>query len=340
MNYVADVMQNIKDPRAVDADHSGPCVTYRKCSNIIYDYNTFKIENIVFAKSPVAATQGELLYMNYKHTPQTRDFLKINTPTLFSPTGVTMMNDKPSTMLSLGKNWQDDPDTVAFKDIIDAITLACAHVILQRNWVNVKRDVTLEEVIDAVRPIIYVGKDKEGNDYAPALGAVVGTTKSCHSSFILRREDMSVTIPPCTVSKGSWITSVLHIRWIHRRPRSDMRAYPLGCSFSINVVIFNAVVHPKEEAVPDDVCVVQFKNDPLTAQRLSPTPPAAIADTTSTSCTVNSNPPPIVPSVSSAPDTTQTVVAPAVQAPQTPPPHPPSQLQPTQPHPQDDNEDV
>lgn len=336
MQYVADVMQSIKDPRAIDPNHSGPCVTYRKCANIIYDYSTFKMENVVFAKTPITATEGELLYINYKHTPQTRDFLKINTPTLFSPTGVTMKNNKLSTMLSLGKNWEDDPDAVAFKCILDDIALACAHVIVERNWVNVKRDVTVEEARQVVRPIIYTGTDKEGNDYPPAFGANISTTKACHSNFVLRREDMSVPIPAGTVPKGSWMTSVIHVRWIHRKIQSDRRAFPLGCSYSINVVIFNAVVHPKEDSIPDDVCVVQIKNDPFAAPAPAPSTPGApaaapptpgVAVTTAASATTNDNPPPIAAPVdaSTAPtdSTTSSTMsdgATSVQPPQQPPP--------------------
>ncbi|MDD5753167.1 MAG: hypothetical protein PHN45_00235 [Methylococcales bacterium] len=249
------VMDGIQD-NAIDDGKPNPFITKKKSDQVLYaPYDAFSEEKVMFAEKPMPCeSNGEILYVNYMYDEKTYGMFMINTPRLFCPGGVmTWEGDKMSALLSLGKDWMEVPNIMRFKNVMDRVEAACVKHIAASGWCG--KDVTEEMIKDCMSSIVFVKPDKEANDYPPAIGTNIMTSRSCSTRIM--KEPKLIPVPPGAVEPKSSLTSVLMVRWIHKKPQGNVKKFPLRCSFSINIGLAQAVLHAKTNLIPDDVCFVQ-----------------------------------------------------------------------------------
>lgn len=257
-DYANSVMNNIMD-QDEDDGKPNPFITRQRSSQVIYPpYTTFEDGKVIFAKAPVDCKEGQMLYVNYRYDDKSYGPLLINTPCMACPPGVKCFEgDRMSAMLSLGRNWAEDPTMCAFKETVGRIETACIDAIFEKKWGGPRA--TKAQIRDAFSSIIYVKPDQEGNDYPPAINTVISNSKTCKTHIM--KAPKLIPVPPNCVGKNSRLTCALEFRWIHRKTQSKRNLYPLGCSFSVNIAISQAVLHANTSAIPSNVCVVQFSDD-------------------------------------------------------------------------------
>lgn len=261
--HVNAIMDNIQAPKSSsdEEDDNSPnaFVTQRKSDQVLYDLSQFSESNMVFSKDPMQCEKGgEILYINYKYSKQTHSSFLLNTPRLFCPGGVITFKDtngdKMSALLSLGRSWSENENLVAFRNTMDRIQGACVNVIYERKWAGPKA--TKEQIAEAFSPIVYVKTDVNGVDYPPAMGTVISNSKSCKTHIM--KAPKLIPVHPGAVVKGSSLTCVIELRWIHKKPQGNRKAYPLGFSFSVHIAISQAIYHAPTNGLSRDVCVVQY----------------------------------------------------------------------------------
>ena len=264
-DYANSVMNNIMDADEDDGKPN-PFITRQRSPQVIYPpYTTFEDGKVIFAKAPVDCKEGQMLYVNYRYDDKSYGPLLINTPCMACPPGVKCFEgDRMSAMLSLGRNWAEDPTMCAFKETVGRIETACIEDIFEKKWGGPRA--TKAQIRDAFSSIIYVKPDQDGNDYPPAINTVISNSKTCKTHIM--KAPKLIPVPPNCVGKNSRLTCALEFRWIHRKTQSKRNLFPLGCSFSVNIAISQAVLHAATSSIPSNVCVVQFSDD--TDQQQSP----------------------------------------------------------------------
>lgn len=269
-DYANSVMNNITD-QDEDDGKPNPFITRQRSSQVIYPpYTTFEDGKVIFAKAPVDCKEGQMLYVNYRYDDKSYGPLLINTPCMACPPGVKCFEgDRMSAMLSLGRNWAEDPTMCAFKETVGRIETACIDAIFEKKWGGPRA--TKAQIRDAFSSIIYVKPDQEGNDYPPAINTVISNSKTCKTHIM--KAPKLIPVPPNCVGKNSRLTCALEFRWIHRKTQSKRNLFPLGCSFSVNIAISQAVLHAATSSIPSNVCVVQFSDD-TEQQQQQPAVPA------------------------------------------------------------------
>lgn len=241
---------------------------------IIYDYKTFDPEKIVFSKKIYESKVGgvEMIYLNYIFPDGCSSDLWINTPRLFSSLGVQRFENEGKEQfiiyLSADNNWASDPEIMAFKNVLDAIlNKTCKYICESRKdkWLA-NKTVGWEELLQYFSPLFSETKDPSGNVYSPSVKLVVvpsytatGFLDKKRTRFI--QEQPNGALVP-TMQSGfiaqSYVSGIIHPRWVSKKKENNTRNYPFGASFSFNVAAFQLVRYADEE-FDDECCAVQIK---------------------------------------------------------------------------------
>lgn len=209
-------------------------------------YDQFDPNKIAFAKDAQASRDGsgEILFLSYLFEDGMQP-LMVQTPNaMHSPTGITIWKDgKSSILLSAGRDWENTPLMVKFKQVMDAVQTRCVEVTCEKNW-NKGGSQNPEVVRESFTNLMFVGEDKEtGSAYPPSLKATViieGPSKTELFEKVVN-EDSSVVMNgliPSDVGKGCGITGIIHIPWVFRKKAKK------GWMFSIRSNLFQARVFP------------------------------------------------------------------------------------------------
>ena len=209
-------------------------------------YDQFDINKIAFAKDAIKSRDGsgEMLFVSYLFEDGIQP-LMVQTPNaMYSPTGITLWKDgKSSILLSAGREWENTPLMVKFKQIMDSIQKRCVEIVIEKGW-NEKGGQDASIVQESFTNLMFVGEDKESASvYPPSIKAAVmidGPSKTELFEKVVKDDGLTVMngIIFSDVHKGCGATGIIHVPWIFRKKTKK------GLSFSIRTDLTQARIFP------------------------------------------------------------------------------------------------
>jgi hypothetical protein len=266
-----DEKSPIKKPRLQDSDEivdKTPVlredIAELESKHIIYPkiYGEFDPNKIVFEDeyfTPEDGGGGIMIYMFYLFDDGQFPLL-IQTPNaMFTPTGVKLWKDgKATIIISAGKDWQNNPLIIMFKQIMDAIQERCVEYIFAKKLGNHPNSdkASIANAFTSIMPEDSVN-EKTGVKYDPSINVGVKLSGNETSEFM---EKISENPPkynyylPRAVDKPCGLSAVIEFRWLYKKPGKK------GCSFSVKMGLTQARIYPQTNrqntTCPKGSCVI------------------------------------------------------------------------------------
>jgi hypothetical protein len=199
---------------------------------------------------------GKMLFLKYMDKARGVAFpLCIQSPKVFLPAGVGVYaekgpNEKPNVnaLCSLGREWGDNPNMTAFRELCDSVQQACHRLTINKGM-NEPFCKDIDSVAKSFTPFVNVTERPDPNDpsrlitYPPSFKLVINTAVNNATILVMEVKDSKGVsnfepIPYASVLKGSSITPMIHFNWIFRKRAKN------GYAFNIRASMHQAIVEP------------------------------------------------------------------------------------------------
>jgi hypothetical protein len=235
-------------------EHRDDCMFYPDT------YHLFDPENLFADGDPQTSRMGggKMIFLGYKYpNGQTRP-LCVQAPKLFMPGGIKEFQNREggskidvNALCSLGKDWQQNPQLVAFKEVCDKIQTAVANIVVAKKQ-HLPHCRSVEDVLASMAKIVCSTEKWTEEDpprkieYPPAIKLTVNRTTNNKSLLVARLQSRDGAGPKygeiqaAGVCKGSSIIPMICFNWVYRKQKSN----PTGWSYNIRSSIYQAIVEP------------------------------------------------------------------------------------------------
>jgi hypothetical protein len=236
-------------------------VETERSSKVMYPpYAEFDPCRITFSEVRTAK-QGELVYLNYRYPDNTSGQLLIAAPRMLCPAGVKTFDNCVKMMCSLGDEETWSSNMKLFKRVMDAIDEVVKCHLVEKRIGAIPARVTRQTVDEGFSSTVRRGADKTtGKEYAPAVSATIINTKSSSTHIFAEDENRRrVETPVDSVVKGSEVTPIFSLRWVHHKDsKAGNRTID---SYTISVAVVQAVLHGNARDIAQDVCLVGYDDE-------------------------------------------------------------------------------
>jgi hypothetical protein len=254
---------------APGASASAPSLTEERDPHMFYPdtYATFDDEKMVNESEPVKSKKGTgmMLFISYIWPDGVQKPLLVQAPKLFLPGGIMKFEDKDDSgkvskvntvaLCSLGKEWESNPQMVAFRDLCNKIKKGAARLCFNKDLGEPFHkdleavesrfgDLIIESIMyDKQNPNVEVGT------YPPSMKLCINTAPNNRSLFVSKlpadpadpTKKRYAQISVDAIGKGSSIVPMVHFQWTFRKKaKNDAKK---DCfSFNVHATIYQAVV--------------------------------------------------------------------------------------------------
>jgi hypothetical protein len=239
-------------------------VKLAESKHILYDFDQFDPQNVVWSSKVYQNQQGEMYYVNYRYADGVVGPLLVNTCCMRTAKGYQKITDQKTNKVShiVFGSLEDTEQANAFKSMLTRYDDCSKNLILQKQWCG-KKNPSLEEIGNALQPCIMQGMSDQGVAYPPSFKRQVSVDDPRNrTSFFV--EPSLIRVPPERLQSTNFFTAVVQFRWVFRKKQGDRKAYPLGFSYSNNVSMTQVVIHA-DETDDDNVCRVRLPARSLAA---------------------------------------------------------------------------
>ena len=238
----------------------------KKDPNMFYPetYDQFDPECVVSDGEPQMsrAGGGKMLFLKYAFRERAVTVpLCVQAPKLFMPAGIMEYAGdgagkvNTNALCSMGREWEMNPNMVAFKALCEKIQAACIRLLVAKQM-GLPYCQKPEDVEKSLAPLISTSEKASEEEptklivYPPSFKLVINTAPNNRTLLVTKAGNADGTvsfeeISHHSVVKGSSITPMVHFRWIYRRKRSN----PNGWAFNLHVSAYQAVVEPPSQAM-------------------------------------------------------------------------------------------
>lgn len=245
------------DVGAAIAASDVPAITEEKDKYMFYpeNYAQFDPERMAMEgeaqKSKVGG--GMMMFLKYVFPDGVTKNLCVQGPKMFLPAGIKRFEEDGgsktavSALASFGKEWENNPQMVAFKELCAQIVRGCARIAVAKNMA-MPYCKNVDEVIAAFAPICEKSQKESKDDpsqivtFEPAIKLTVNTAPANRTmlvSQVMTPEGfVYVKIPHDKVEKGGSIIPMINFQWMYRKKMNN----PNRWSFSMHASIYQAVV--------------------------------------------------------------------------------------------------
>lgn len=234
-----------------------PAITEEKDPYMFYPetYASFDTDRLMMDGDPQKSKLGGgmMMFLKYLWPDGVQKNLCAQAPKMFLPGGINEFREEGKTkvntscLASLGKEWEANPQMVAFKAFCDQVVRACARLIVNKTM-HLPYCPTIEDVIKSFSPICEKSEKEAKDDptkmvqYAPAIKLAVNTAPNNRSMFVSQVMSpdgpVFVRVPHDKVEKGGTIIPMVNFQWMYRKKINN----PAKWSFSVHSSIYQAVV--------------------------------------------------------------------------------------------------
>lgn len=237
-----------------------PALTEERDPHMLYPdtYSTFDPDKVVAEGDPQTSKVGggKMLFISYIYPDGVQKALCVQAPKLFMPGGIKEFKNKEggekidtNALCSLGKDWQQNPQMVAFKDLCDGINLACARLAVTKKM-NLPYCKTAEDVLASSAKICFSSEkwteeeEPRKIEYPPSIKLKVNKSDNDKSLLVSRIATKDGPrygeVSSSAVAKGSQIIPMVNFRWLYRKQKQA----PAAWGFNVCTSIYQAVIEP------------------------------------------------------------------------------------------------
>ena len=235
-----------------------PTMTHERASYVFYPdtYHLFDTSKLVAQSEPKASTQGggHIMFIAYIWPDGAQKPLLVQAPKLYLPVGAREFREIGKEKVdvrilgSLGREWETNPERVAYNLLCQKIIDAGVKLILAKNW---DKPFAVGKVADCMTPILAASVQVDKQDpekyttFPPGIKLGVTTSKVNTSIFATPTPNEDGTkglarVHYSTIVKGWSMIAVTNFQWLYRRKVQNAYKY----NFAISV--YQAVVFPPE----------------------------------------------------------------------------------------------
>lgn len=238
-------------------DEEMPSITEQRDPYMFYpeNYGQFDTERLMLDGEPQKSKLGGgmMMFLKYMWKDGVQKNLCVQAPKMFLPGGINEFREEgkskvnTSCLASFGKEWENNPQMVAFKALCAQIVRACARIIMNKQ-LHLPYCPTLEDVLRSFTPICEKTEKESKDDpskmitYEPSIKLVVNTSPTNRSMFVTQvmspEGPIYVRVPHDKVEKGGTIIPMVNFQWFYRKKFNN----PAKWSFSMHASIYQAVV--------------------------------------------------------------------------------------------------
>jgi hypothetical protein len=240
-----------------------PSISEKRKPHMFYPdmYKEFEGSRLIAEGEPQNSKVGggKMMFISYLWPDGVQRPLYVQAPKMILPGGIMVFQgqgaekERTTALCSMGKEWEQNPAMVAYRDLTNNITQACVALIMAKQ-LHLPYCPTAEDVTNSLSPLIFVSEKISEEDpsktivYPPSVKLAVNTASNNKSMLVTRVVTSNVgtsrygygQISIGGVAKGSSIIPMQTYNWVYRKKKTQ----PTGWAFSVRTSIYQAVIEP------------------------------------------------------------------------------------------------